>query len=121
MDKNLPGSDMGLIGTWHITKMTSIFQGSTEVFTESQLDSLGIVWEYKFENELSVELTTNIDGPVVIMPGTWSTSDNQLTMILAGPSGTPGTLVFEYLIEGNILKLDWNANETNYLAEFTKQ
>ena len=63
-----------------------------------------------------------MSGPLVTMPGTWSTSSNQLTMILIGPSGEPGTLVYEYEIDDNILKLDWElSGGTKLYAEFTKQ
>ena len=56
------------------------------------------------------------------MPGTWSTSANQLTMILTGPTGESATLVYEYAIDGNLLKLNWEIPAgTKFYAEFTKQ
>jgi hypothetical protein len=121
-EENSTRSDVRLVGLWQITKMTTIYQGETEILTQSQLDSLGIVWKYLFANDNSVELTTNISGPVITMPGTWSTSPNQLTLILTGPTGAPATLIYEYLIEGILLKLDWEIpGGSKYFGEFTKQ
>ena len=117
-----PKSDMALVGNWKLTKMSSEYQGETETLTESQLDSMGMVWTFKIENDGTIDQTTNISGPIVTMPGTWSTSTNQLTMSLTGPSGEIGTLVYEYVIDGNILKLNWELPAgTKFYAEFTKQ
>jgi hypothetical protein len=115
-------NDMRLVGQWEITRMTTIYLGETEITTESQLDSIGIVWRYEFDNDNTVKLTTNISGPIVTMPGTWSTSLDQLTLILTDPTGSPATLIYEYFIGGNILKLDWEIpSGTKYFGEFTKQ
>ena len=117
-----PANDMALVGNWKLTKMSSEYQGETETFTESQLDSLGLVWKYEIEDDGTIEQTTNISGTLITMPGTWETSANKLTMILTEPGGGTGTLVYEYLIIGNILKLDWDIPAgTKFYAEFTKQ
>ncbi|MBA7542004.1 hypothetical protein ES705_34320 [subsurface metagenome] len=117
-----PQSNMALVGNWKLTKMSSEFQGVTDTFTESQLDSVGIVRTFKIEDDETVEQTTNLSGPLVTMSGTWSTSTNQFTMILTGPTGETGTLVYEYVIDGNILKLNWEIPVgTKLYAEFTKQ
>ncbi len=116
-----PESDMELVGNWKLTKTISEYQGETETFTESQLDSMGLVWTYKIEDDGTIELTTNISGTLLTLPDTWSTSENQLTMILIGPTGKPGTLVYEYVIDGNILKLWELPAGTKSYAEFTKQ
>ncbi len=113
---------MALAGNWKLTKMSSEYQGETETFTESQLDSLGLVWTYKIEDDGTIEQTTNISGTLITMQGTWETSANKLTLILTGPTGGSGTLVYEYLIDGNILKLNWDIPAgTKFYAEFTKQ
>ncbi len=63
-----------------------------------------------------------MSGPLVTMPGTWSTSANQLTTILTGPTGGTGTVVYEYAIDGNILELNWQIPAgSEFYAEFTKQ
>ncbi len=118
-----PENDMALVGTWELTKTISEYQGETEILTESQIDSIGLVWAYKIEDDGTIELTTNLDGSLVTLQGTWSTSANQLTMMLTGPSGeSPDPLVFEYLIDGNILQLNWDIpSGAKFYAEFTRQ
>ncbi len=114
--------DMAVVGTWKLTKMASEYQGETETFTESQLDSMDLVWNLNLESDGTAEQTTNISGPTLTMPGTWSTSANQLTLVLNAPSGETGTLVYEYVLDGNILKLNWEIPAgTKFSAEFTKQ
>ena len=121
-DPKEPANDMALAGDWDLTRMISEVQGVTETLTESQIDSLGIIWTYKIKNDLTVEQITNMDGSLVSMSGTWSTSTNQLTMILTHPAGGTGTLVYVYVINGNILKLNWEIQSgAKYEAEFTKQ
>lgn len=115
-------NDMALVDNWEITKMTSEFQGATEIFTEHQLDSMGIIWEYKFNADLTLELSTNMEGPFLTLDGDWSTEINQLTMVVTGPNGTPGTIVYAYVINGNILTLNWTIqNGAKQEGEFTKQ
>ena len=102
--------------------MVSEYQGETETFTESQLDSMGLIWNLKIENDGTAEQITNISGPTLTMPGTWSTTANQLTLVLMTPSGESGKMVYEYLIDGNILILNWEIPAgTKFNAEFTKQ
>jgi hypothetical protein len=115
-------NDMALVGNWKLTKMISEYQGETETFTESQLDSMDFIWNLKMKNDGTAEQTTNISGPTVTMPGTWSSSANQLTMVLSTPSGESGTMVYEYVIDGNLLKLNWEIPAgTKFNAEFTRQ
>lgn len=117
-----PTNDQALVGNWDISKMTSEFQGVTEVLTQSQIDSTGLIWTYIIKNNDSIEQITNMDGSLVTMPGTWSTSANQLTMILTAPTGGAGTLLYDYVINGIILKLNWELQSgAKYEAEFTKQ
>jgi hypothetical protein len=99
-------NDLALVGYWELTKMSSEYQGVTDTLTESQIDSMGLVWTLK----------------IVTMSGTWSTSANQLTMTLTGPTGETVTLVYEYAIDGNILKLNWEIPAgPKFYAELTKQ
>jgi hypothetical protein len=117
-----PAGDMKLAGTWKVTKTSSEYQGETETYTESQLDSIGLVWTFKIKDDGTVEQTTNLSGPLITLSGTWKTTATQLTMILTGPTGNPGTLIYEYAIDGNLLKLNWTMpNGTRFSAEFTKQ
>jgi hypothetical protein len=114
---------MSLVGTWELTRTISEYQGESETLTESQLDSMGLIWAYKIEDDGTIELTTNLDGTLITLSGTWSTSANQLTMMLTGPSGeSPTPIVYEYVIDGNILKLNWELpSGVKIYAEFTKQ
>ena len=115
-------SDPRLAGIWEITKMTYEYQGVTETLTESQLDSMDFVWTFTIEDDGTIEQTTNISGPLLTMPGTGSSSANQLTLNLTGPTGKTGTIIYEYAVDGNILKLNWEIPAgTKFAAEFTKQ
>jgi hypothetical protein len=84
-------NDLALVGYWELTEMSSEDQGVIDTLTESQIDSMGLVWTLKIEDDGTIEQTTNMSGPLVTMPGTWSTSANQLTTILTGPTGAPPT------------------------------
>ena len=110
-----------LIGTWVISKMTSVSLGETEIFDAPQLEEMGVIWCYTFKDDHTVEQITNISGSLLTMPGTWSVSGNQLTLILVGPNGTPGTLEYEYSIENDVLKLNWQIPAgPEFFAEFKK-
>jgi hypothetical protein len=117
-----PSRDMELVGDWKVTMMSTEYDGESETYTESQLDSLGIVWTLGIEDDGAIEQTTNLSGPMLTMPGTWETSANQLTLMLTGPTGEPSTLVYDYDIDGDILALEWAiGTETECYAEFTRQ
>jgi hypothetical protein len=117
-----PTSDMTLAGIWEATKMIWEYQGETGTYTENQLDSLGLVWTFNIKEDGTMEQTTNISGPLVTFQGTWEASANQLTMNLTGPGGEEGTMVYEYAIDGNILKLSWSIpSGTKFYTEFTRQ
>jgi len=115
-------NDMTLVAVWEVTKISSEYQGDIVTYTESQLDSIGFVWIFNIKDDGNIEQTTNIDGPLVTFQGTWETSVNQLTMNLTGPGGEDGTMVYEYAVDENILKLDWSLQAgTKFYAEFTSQ
>lgn len=111
-----------IIGTWDVSKMTSIYEGVTETYDSDQLAQMELVWTLKFQEDSTAEQITNISGPLLSMPGTWLTSDNQLTLALLGPTGTIGTIVYEYIVNADLLKLNWQMpNGRLNTAEFTKQ
>ena len=117
-----PASDTALVGNWKLTQTFSEYQGAVESLTESQLDSMDVVWTLRIENNGTVEQTTNLSGSLATMPGTWSASANQLTLVLTHPSGERGRLVYEYIIAGNRLKLNWAMPTGAKLsAEFAKR
>lgn len=116
-----PSNDMALVGTWKLTKSSWTNPGSSGTYTESQLNSMGIVWTFTIEDDGTFEWTTNISGTLVTISGTWSTSANQLTWTLKGPNDEVVPMTFYYAIEGNILKLYWEREGAKYYNEFTKQ
>jgi hypothetical protein len=111
-----------LIGKWDISKMTTIYQGKTEITDNEAMDQMGIIWIYVFKENNTMELTTNLCGSLVKLSGKWSTSGDKLTMIQIGPSGKSATLGYIYSIQDDVLKLNWQIPAgTEYFAEFTKQ
>jgi hypothetical protein len=99
-----------------------VIDGEVETLTESQLDSLGIVWTLVIQDDGTAEQITNLSGPMITMPGTWETSANHLTLELIGPSGDPTTMVYDYDIDGEILALEGTIGiDTENYAEFTRQ
>ena len=115
-------NDKALVGNWKLTKMRSEYQGVSETLTEDQLDSLGLVWTIKLEDDGTVDQSTNMSGPLATMPGSWITSANKLSLTLTGPSSDTSTIVYEYSVDGEILKLSWQLPAgTEFYAEFTKQ
>ena len=117
-----PQIDKALVGNWKLTEMSSEIEGVVETFTESLLDSMGLVWTLKMEDDGSIVQITNISGILETMPGTWKTSSNQLTLTLNSPGGGKSTIVYDYVIDGNILKLNWDLTAgTKFYSEFTRQ
>ena len=90
-------------------------------YTESQLDSMGIVWTFKIEDDGTVEWTSNISGTLVTISCTWSTSANKLTITPKEFNYEVGPMTFNYAVEENILKLNWEREGGKHYAEFTKQ
>jgi hypothetical protein len=123
-DKNStePPESPSIVGTWKITKTASEYQGVVETYDENQLNEMGVVWIYQFNDDHTMELTTNLSGPLITITGTWQVSENKLTMTTTGPTGGTATSMYIYSIVGNILKLNWqNPNGTKCNYEFTKQ
>ncbi len=42
--------------------MSSEYQGVTDILTESQIDSMGLVWTLKMDDDGIIEQTTNMSG-----------------------------------------------------------
>jgi len=117
-----PKKEPDVVGIWALSKMHSEYEGGAETLSQSQIDSMGVIWILKMNSNGTAEQTTNISGATMTMPGTWKTEGDKLTLVLIGPTGEPGTLEFDYVIEGNTLKLDWSIQAgTKYNAEFTRQ
>ncbi len=98
------------------------YDGTTGSYTQSQLDSIGLIWTLKLEEDGSAEQITNISGELINMPGTWETDAGKLTLILTGPSGGTSPMEYEYALSENLLKLNWQLPAgTKFNAEFTRQ
>ena len=110
-----------LVGTWDLSKMTSILEGVAETYDATQLEEMNLIWTLKFQEDHTAEQITNISGPLLTVPGTWSTSENQLTLVYEGPTGSTGTMIYDYTLDENILELNWQLPAgAEFIAEFTK-
>ena len=117
-----PNENANIIGIWEISKVTTVYQGETVIYSKEEIEVMGLIWTLTFKADNTMEQTTNISGPLVTFPGTWSTSEGNLTMILTPTSGETASIVYEYGINDNILQLNWcMPNGTELEAEFTKQ
>jgi len=115
------GHDMDLVGFWDLTSWTWTVDGVTDSYTEADLDSIGIVWTLDLQENGDAEQVTNMSGPLTTMPGTWETSDGQMTLNLEGPTGEMGTITYDYVVAGDALTLDWSLPENNtFSAVFRK-
>lgn len=111
-----------LTGTWDISKMTWSDGGTVGTYTQSQLESLGLIWTLKFEENGSALQTTNLSGDLINMPGSWETDSGTLKLILTAPTGETGIMEYEYVLLENLLKLNWQFPAgTTYGAEFSRQ
>ena len=117
-----PQNDMALVGDWELSLMRSIEAADTTILDQSELDSMGLIWNLEFKDDLTMEQVTNMSGPIVTMPGTWETSGNQLSITLTGPSDETSTLTYAYAVDGNLMSLDWQLpSGTEFYSEFTRQ
>lgn len=115
-----PINDAELVGKWKISKMSWSSSSESGTYSQTQLDSLGLIWQLTFYSDKTAEQMTNIDGPTITQECTWSTKDNVLTLTLKAPYS--GSIDFKFTIAKNILTLDWGIpSGTEYIAEFMKQ
>lgn len=114
--------DPDLVGSWKIATMSSQYEGETVTYTESQLDSIGLIWTLDIEKDGRVVQTTNMSSPVVEMPGTWKTSGAKLTLNLQAPNGEIGEMVYDYVVHEDVLEFRWSLSSgVDFYAEFTRQ
>lgn len=118
-----PQYDSSIVGNWKVISLS--WDGSTESgsYNQSQLDSVGVVWNLNFNLDNTAEQITNLSGLTTSQSGTWSNTKNKLTLNLKTPnSDETGTMVYTYTVEDNLLKLNWLLSEgTIFDADFTKQ
>jgi len=118
-----PENESSFVGNWKVSSMSWDGPNESGSYDISQLDSLGVIWKLNIESDKSVEQITNLSGPITTQPGSWSTDGNKLTLSLKSPvSEEMGTMIYQYYVENNILKLEWTiaSGSIYYSAEFTK-
>ena len=91
-----PTNDMALVGKWKMVTLSS----DTEIITESQLDSMGVVYFLKFEANNTFENITNFSQPLDTVYGTWETTDSKLILTKGEQSFT-----WSYSVNDTILNL----------------
>ena len=118
-----PKYDSDLVGQWELSKMSWSSQSETGSYSQTQLDSLGIIWNLNFSSDNTAEQITNFSGPLTTQTGTWLNSGNELTLELKAPTTDEvGTMVYNYVVENNLLKLNWILPAgIEFNSEFTKQ
>jgi hypothetical protein len=112
-----------LTGKWKLSKMSWENQSESGLYSQKQLDSIGVIWEFEFFSDGKITQTTNLSGPLVTFPGTWSVAGNQLTLTLTNPydNNSTGILNYDFSVSETTLKLNWTiSGGTKYVAEFNK-
>jgi hypothetical protein len=107
------GLDQSLVGTWVLTKILSPIAASPE--------DVGIALTVVFNDDGSMELTSEDAESTATYPGTWSTKNGELTITLE--ESEPGTS--PYSINGNIATIsqfpvEFQGNTILASLEFTK-
>lgn len=117
-----PNTNNQLIGTWKISKMIFTSPVESGVYSESQLDSLGLIWNLTFNSDKTAEQVTNLSGPLTTQSGKWSISGDELILILNSPTGNEvGTMKYLYALQSGLLELSWELPEASkFVAEFKK-
>ncbi|MBN2413271.1 hypothetical protein JXQ31_16450 [candidate division KSB1 bacterium] len=117
-----PKKEPDFIGNWDIYSVSWTTPAETGTYNKSQLDSLGLVWKLKLKTDGAAEQITNIDGPLLTLPGTWTSSGNKLYIAWTGPTGGKATINYDFSVVNNILSLSWTyaggANKTT--AEYVR-
>ena len=118
-----PNYNTALVGSWKISAMNWCNQGKEGSYNQAQLDSVGMVWNLTLKSDKTVEQTSNYCCVLSTHTGTWSATENDLTLKLkALNSDEVETMSYRFVIEGSKLVLDWRSTTcTIYYFEFTKQ
>ncbi len=118
-----PNYDAALTANWKISNLSWEGQNEKGSYDQSELDSLGTIWNLVLRSDKTVEQTTNYCCALSTHTGTWSATEYELTLKLkASNSNDIVTTVYQFVIEESKLVLDWHSTTgTIYFAEFTKQ
>jgi|GEM_PF-2296908 len=110
-----------LIGIWDISNVTTEYQGISDTYDENQIKEMGVIWTYIFKDDNTMELITNLSGTLITIQGTWATSGNKLNTVQTGPTGETANLIYDFTVNGDVLKLNWQIpNGTEFFTEFHK-
>ena len=125
-DENNPTestNDVDVIGVWKQISMSWTTSYDSGSYSQSQLDSLGIVWELTFNSDNTAVQITNLGGSLTTQTGTWAISGDQLTLTVKAPTTDEfGTICYKCDVENNLLNLCWTISTgTEFSSEFTKQ
>ncbi len=125
-DENNPTEstiEADLIGVWKQISMSWTTSYECGCYSQSQLDSLGLVWELTFNSDKSAEQLTNLDDSLTTQTGTWTLSGNVLSLTLKAPTTEEvGTIDYTCVLENNLLNLCWTIpTGTEFSSEFTKK
>lgn len=118
-----PNYDDALTANWKISKLSWDGLNDKGSYDQSQLDSNGTVWNLALNADKTAEQTTNYCCALTNYTGTWTATAYELTLNLkASNSNEVLTTVYQFVIEGAKLILDWRSTAgTIYYAEFIKQ
>jgi len=117
-----PNYDAALTANWEISKLSWEGLNDKGSYDQSQLDSNGTVWSLTLNADKTAKQTTNYCCALADYTGTWSATTYELTLKLSA-QGSVNIIesVYQFVIEGGKLVLNWSETGTIYYAEFTKQ
>jgi hypothetical protein len=117
-----PNYDTALTANWKISKLSWEGLNDNGSYDQSQLDSNGTVWSLTLNSDKTAELTTNYCCALADYTGTWSATTYELTLKLSA-QGSMDIIesVYQFVIKGSKLVLNWSETGTIYYAEFIKQ
>ncbi len=103
-----------LIGSWIAFKTITSYGSPT--YPDSILERTDVDFERKFNSDNSYAHTNGEDGT---FPGTWSTSDDTLTIITDFPWMTSTIVFVPYLVDNDTLEMvRHNENSDEWITEY---
>lgn len=122
-EENPTGPENDIVGTWVLTKVILPDYGNMEVNPQP----LGLQMTLKVNSDKTFEMTVVDSDSTETDTGTWSISNGKITI----KSNTGETLVFDYELTGNQLKITMQFDvsefglsgmgQTRVIMVFTKQ
>ncbi len=125
-DENNPTestNDTDVIGVWKEISRSWTTSYDSGSYSQSQLDSLGNVWELTFNLDNTALQVKSLGDSLTTKTGTWAISGDQLTLTLK--TTTPdevGVICYKCDVANNVLNLCWTISiGTEFSSEFAKQ